>query len=110
MTSSPYNTKKPNFISHYLVLKDLISGVDVRQFSDHIVYLTSRIENIKNELCNRGLLFDEYAIAYTKLSHYKPYVLIQTEANIKLAKELLEQYKTEKVSNFLSRKDEVQES
>ena len=39
--------KKPPFLSHYLVLRDLIDGVDVRSKNDSIFYFTSRIENIK---------------------------------------------------------------
>ena len=98
---------KPPYASHYLVLKDLIQGVDVRQHSDSIVYLCSRIENIKNDLIKQGLRFDEEAVAYSKYSYYKPYVLINDEANMKLANTLLERYGTEKVLRFL---DEVQES
>ena len=99
--------KKPPFISHYLVLRDLIQGIDVRQYSDSIHYLTSRIENIKNDLVKQGLEFDETAIAKSKYSHYKPYVLIRTEENMKRAEKLLKRYGTMNILRFL---DEVQES
>ena len=93
--------KKPNFISHYLVLKDLIDGVNVRQYSDSVVYLTSRIENIKNDLVKRGLRFDDDAVAYSTYSHYKPYVLEQDIENIELAKAIAESFKTDKVMQFI---------
>lgn len=95
------NMKKPNYISHYLVLKDLIDNVDVRKHSDSVVYLTSRIENIKRNLVKQGLRFDEKAIAYSKYSHYKPYVLEVDCGNIEQAKELLKVYATSKVLAFL---------
>jgi len=47
------------------------------------------------------------AIAKSKYSHYKPYVLIRTEENLKRAEKLLKQYGTMNVLRFL---DEVQES
>lgn len=93
--------KKPPFISHYLVLNDLIEGVNVREYSDNIVYMTARIENIKNDLVNQGLKFDENAKAKSRYSTYKPYVLIRSEENIRRAKELLERYRTPKVKAFL---------
>lgn len=93
---------KPKFISHYLVLIDLIKGVDVRKHSDSIVYLTSRIENIKNSFVNEGLLFDEKAQVKSKFSYYKPYVLVKDESNINNAIKLLDKYGTDKVLNFLS--------
>ena len=99
--------KKPPYTSHYLVLKDLIIGIDVRKYSDSLVYLCSRIENIKNDLVKEGLRFDEEAIAKSTYSYYKPYVLINDEPNMKLAKALLIKYGTPKVLRFL---DEVQES
>lgn len=98
---------KPHFTSHYLVLNDLIRGVDVRQHSDSVVYLCSRIENIKNDLVKQGLHFDEDAVAYSRYSHYKPYILQNDSENMKRAEELLKQYATTKVLAFL---DEVQES
>jgi hypothetical protein len=101
--------KKPPFVSHYLVLRDLLDGVDVRSRNDSIHYLTSRIENIKMDLVNRGILFDEEAVVKTKYSHYKPYRLIQTDQNIKRAEKLLKTFATEKVKQFLSlAEDEVQ--
>jgi len=93
--------KKPNFISHYLVLKDLIDGVNVRQYSDSVVYLTSRIENIKNDLVKRGLRFDDDAVAYSTYSKYKPYTLLLDKDNMELAKSVLESFKTEKVMQFV---------
>jgi len=93
---------KPNFISHYLILKDMLNGVDVRQKSGKIVYLTSRIENIKSEFKKSGLLFDEKALAFGTYASYKPYVLLTDDDNIALAKKMLEQYKTPKVVEFLS--------
>ena len=98
--------KKPPYISHYLVLRDLLNGVDVRQYSDSVHYLTSRIENIKNDLVKQGLEFDEAAIAKSKYSHYKPYILIRTEENLKRAEKLLKRYGTANVLRFF---DEVQE-
>ncbi len=106
---------KPKYISHYLVLKDLIDGVDVRKYSDNIVYLCSRIENIKNDLKNRGLHFDETAVSSSRYSHYKPYILMQDKNNIELAKTILEELKTDKIITFIESateqlEDEVQES
>jgi len=92
---------KPPFISHYLVLDDLIKRVDVRKHSDNLVYLTSRIENVKNDLVKRGLKFDDDAVAYSAYSHYKPYILLQDSENIELAKTLLESFKTAKVMQFI---------
>jgi len=92
---------KPNFISRYLVLRDLIDGVNVRQYNDSIVYLTSRIENIKLELKDAGLRFDERATAFGMYAPYKPYILIDDEDNMKLAKALLERYTTPKIEAFL---------
>ncbi len=93
--------RKPAFVSHYLVLKDLLNEVDVRRFSDSVVYLTSRIENVKNDLKNRGLAFIENAKAESKHSHYKPYIIERDEDNIKRANELLRYFGTEKVLRFL---------
>jgi len=93
--------KKPPFTSHYLVLKDLIVGVDVRQHSDVVHYLTSRIENIKNDFVNQGLLFDEDAKEKSRYSYYKPYLLIQSRDNLDLAEQILTRYGTDKVIEFL---------
>ena len=93
--------RKPILVSHYLILRDLMNNVDVRQFSDRIVYLTARIENIKNDLVKRGLRFDEEAKANSSYSYYKPYILIKDNENMELAERLLKQYKTEKVIQFL---------
>ena len=93
--------KKPPFISHYLVLRDLIDGVDVRSKNDSIFYFTSRIENIKLYLKEIGLQFDENAKAYSTFSDYKPYVLIQNELNIKRAYELLEKFESKEILEFL---------
>ncbi len=99
--------KKPPYTSHYLVLNDLIKGIDVRQHSDSVFYLCGRIENIKNDLVKEGLRFDEEAIAYSKYSHYKPYILKTNKENIKHAEELLKRYATPQVLAFL---DESQKS
>ena len=93
--------KKPPFISHYLVLRDLIDGVDVRDRSANISYLTSRIENIKLYLKEMGLQFDEDAKAYSKYSDYKPYILVQNEKNLIVAYSLLEQLETKEILEFL---------
>jgi hypothetical protein len=93
--------KKPPFISHYLVLRDLIDGIDVRSKNDSIFYFTSRIENIKLYLKEMGLQFDENAKAYSTFSDYKPYILMQNESNIKKAYSLLEQLETKEILEFL---------
>lgn len=93
--------RKPPYVSHYLVLSDLIEGIEPRQFSDEITYFTSRIENIKLDLVGAGLLFDDDAVQKTKYSYYKPYVLIDSPENVKKAKELLECYCTPQVKAFL---------
>ena len=94
--------KKPIGIAHYLVLIDLINKIDVRAKVGFIHYLTSRIENIKCDLKNYGLRFEENARTYTQYSWYKPYILIQDEKNIQLAQELLsEKFGTMKVVKFL---------
>ena len=93
--------KKPPFISHYLVLRDLIDGVDVRNRSANISYLTSRIENIKLYLKEMGLQFDEDAKAYSTYSDYKPYILVQNEKNLIVAYSLLEQLETKEILEFL---------
>ena len=93
--------KKPPFISHYLVLRDLIDGVDVRSKNDSIFYFTSRIENIKLYLKEIGLQFDENAKAYSTFSDYKPYVLIQNELNIKRAYEILDRFESKEILEFI---------
>jgi len=99
--------KKPPFTSHYLVLLDLLSGVDVREKSDIIFYLTSRIENIKVELKKQGLEFIEDISKESTYSTYKPYILLPTDENIYRAKELLKIYSTDKVLSFLEQKQRV---
>jgi len=94
--------KKPTFTAHYLVLKDLIAGIDPRQYSDSIRYLTSRVENIKCDLKKKGLRFDEEIRRFGKYASYKPYVLIQDEENLKRAKALLDSYGTPQVISFLN--------
>ena len=93
--------KKPPFISHYLVLRDLIDGIDVRSKNDSIFYFTSRIENIKLYLKEMGLQFDENAKAYSTFSDYKPYILMQNESNIKNAYSLLERLETKEILEFI---------
>lgn len=99
--------RKPPYISHYLVLKDLLDGIDVRQFSDTIVYLTSRIENIKVDLGKDGVLFIEDVSRESKYSHYKPYILYPSTENINHAKKVLERYTTNEVIEFLEHKPKV---
>ena len=104
-------SKKPKFISHYLVLRDLIHGVDPRKYNDTTHYLTSRVENIKCDLIKKyGLEFDESAKAYGKYAPYKPYVLIKTDQNIKKAKAALMSILNKDIKAFLGIEDEVQES
>jgi len=94
--------KKPPYIAHYLVLRDLINNVDVRKYNDTIVYLTSRIENIKMDLVKKGILFIEDITKQSKYSLYKPYILKPTLQNIKNAKKLLNDYGTKEVLEFLN--------
>ncbi len=96
--------KKPHYVSHYLVLKDLINGIDVREKNDVIFYLTSRIENIKSHLKKEGIEFIEDISKETSFSSYKPYLLIPSESNILKAKKLLEKYCTDEILNFLEQK------
>jgi len=96
--------KKPKFISHYLVLSDLLQGVDVRAKSDAIFYLTSRIENIKMDLVKSGVEFIEDVSRESIYSHYKPYILQPTADNIERAKKLLKRYATDDVLSFLENK------
>lgn len=99
--------KKPPYTSHYLVLKDLIDGVDVRQYSDTIVYLTARIENIKVDLVKEGVAFIEDISRESRYSHYKPYILQPTTDNLNRAKKLLENYGTDEILAFLESKPTV---
>lgn len=92
---------KPHFISQYLVLRDIIEGIDVRAVDAKKVYLTSRIENIKVEFKKHGLRFKEKAKEDSTYADYKLYILIQDEANMALAQELLEKYATPKVLFFI---------
>ena len=94
-------TTKPPFISHYLILIDLLAGKDVRMYSDSIYYLTSRIENIKLDLVKQGLEFIEDVKKETSYSYYKPYILVPSDDNIKKAKELMARYGTKEVLEFL---------
>lgn len=96
--------KKPPYISHYLVLKDLIAGIDVREKSDILFYLTSRIENIKVDLVKEGIEFIEDISKETTYSYYKPYLLVPSEININKAKRVLKRYETKKVLDFISKK------
>ncbi len=100
--------KKPPFISHYLVLNDLLNGVNVRQYNDTVVYLTSRIENIKCDLVKSGIEFVEDITKESRFTHYKPYVLLQTAENISKARKLLEHYKTDEVVKFLEEKPSIE--
>lgn len=100
--------KKPPYISHYLVLKDLLDNVDVRQYSDTIVYLTSRIENIKLDITKQGIEFIEDISKESRYAHYKPYVLRRTADNLNKAKELLNRYKTDEVIIFLADKPNIE--
>ncbi len=100
--------KKPPYVSHYLVLKDLLDGVDVRQHSDVVVYLTSRIENIKLDITKYGVEFIEDISKESRYAHYKPYILLPTADNINRAKELLEKYGTDEVLEFLESKPNIE--
>ena len=93
--------RKPPFLSHYLVLRDLLDGVDVREKNDVIFYLTSRIENNKCDLVKDGIEFIEDISKETTYSHYKPYILKPTENNIFKAKKLLDRFTSKEVLNFL---------
>lgn len=101
------NKKKPKSISKYLVLKDLIEGIDVRAKVDFIYYLTSRIENIKSELVNEGIEFQEDVTKYTTYSHYKPYLLVPSISNIRRAEALLNRYETKEILEFLSNREVI---
>lgn len=95
--------KKPKHVSHYLVLKDLIDGIDPRQYNDTIKYLTSRIEDIKYDFKKKGLAFDEEALAHSTYSTYKPYILLRDEENMQRAKTLLSRFYTKSVEIFLNK-------
>jgi len=99
--------KKPPYVSHYLVLRDLIDGIDVRTHSDMIVYLTARIENIKGDLVKQGIEFIEDISRESKYSNYKPYILLPTKDNINRAEEVLIRYATSDVLSFLEQKHNV---
>ncbi|PHS58815.1 MAG: hypothetical protein COB17_02390 [Sulfurimonas sp.] len=99
--------KKPNFVSHYLVLSDLLENVDVRAKSDIIFYLTGRIENVKCDIKSKGVEFVEDATKESTYSHYKPYILVATTDNLYKAKELLKSYATDEVLSFLEQKPNI---
>ena len=101
--------KKPRNISHYLVLKDLLNNIDVRQYSDTIVYLTSRIENIKMELLKLGIEFIDNVSRESRYSRYKPYILQPTAENLNKAKKLLESYATDDILFFLEQKPNTED-
>ena len=101
--------KKPKHVSHYLVLTDLLNNIDVRQFSDIIVYLTSRIENIKVDLVKSGIEFIEDVSRESRYSHYKPYILQPTADNLNKAKELLKSYASDEVLTFLEQKPNAED-
>lgn len=96
--------KKPSYVSHYLVLKDLLQNIDVRIHSDVIVYFTSRIENIKVDLVKSGIKFIEDVSKESRYSHYKPYILYPTKENLDNAEKLLKRYETDEVLSFLENK------
>jgi len=93
--------RKPRFISHYLVLRDILRGKDVRRYSSEIEYLTSRIENIKLWLSKQGLVFEEDARAMGRYSFYKPYRLVLSIENFSRAYALLEKLESDKIKAFL---------
>ena len=95
--------KKPPYISHYLVLRDLINGVNVKEKVSSIHYLCSSIRNIKYDIKKQGIDFLEDRYKETSYSHYKIYVLNPSRENIEKAKNLLKRYETENVMNFLGK-------
>ena len=99
--------RKPKHISHFLVLKDLLDGVDVRAKNDVIFYYTSRIENIKNDFVKQGIEFIENISKESTYSTYKPYVLVNTSENLKKAEEVLKQLVTDDILAFLETKHNV---
>jgi len=102
-------SKKPPYVSHYLVLSDLLNNIDVRAKSDVVHYLTSRIENIKTELKRQGILFIEDISKESTYSTYKPYILLPESENIRKAKELLKHYATDEVMAFLEQKPNAED-
>ena len=90
------------------MLKDLLDGIDVRQYSDTVVYLTSRIENIKLDITKQNIEFIEDISKESRYAHYKPYILLPTADNINRAKELLERYSTDEVIEFLADKPNIE--
>lgn len=98
---------KPPYTSHYLVLKDLINGIDVRDKVDVIHYLCARIENIKSDLVKEGIEFIEDVLKETQYSHYKLYILVPTKENLSRAEKLLKRYATDDVLKFLNTKQNM---
>jgi hypothetical protein len=92
------------------VLKDLLDNIDVRQQSDIIVYLTSRIENIKVDLVKNGIEFVDDIVRESRYSTYKPYILLPTQKNINKAKKLLDRYATRDVMQFIQQKIKIDNS
>lgn len=94
--------RKPPFISHYLLLRDLLDGVDVRQKDERGNYLTSRLANIKLDLTREGIEFEDGVTSKSKYSYFKEYKLIQTPSNLQRAKEVLTKYETKAIKDFLA--------
>lgn len=94
--------RKPPLISHYLLLRDLLAGVDVRQKDERGDYLTSRLSNIKLDLKSEGIEFEEGVTHKSKYSHYKEYKLQNTPSNMQRAEEVLKKYETKAVKDFLA--------
>lgn len=92
--------KKPAFLSHFLVLQDLINGMDVKASLERERYYTSRLANIIMNLRDDGILFEEDAKETTLYSWYKPYRMIKNEANIQRAKDVLKRYSSDAVESF----------
>lgn len=110
MSAVPHFSK-PRGVSHFLFLKDLIAGVDPRTKSPKTDYLCSRIENLKSHLKTKhGLRFDEDATAWAVYAPYKPYILIDDEENMRLARSLLDMYGTDEVKKFLGLESSEDES
>lgn len=100
--------KKPPYISHYLVLRDLLNGVNVKNVPS-IHYLCSSIRNIKYDIKKEDIEFLENKYMETTYSHYKLYLLVPTEENIKKSKSLLKKYATKEVIAFLKEKEPKKE-
>ena len=94
--------RKPVFISQYLMLKDLLDEKDPKQVNSAIVYLYARIENLKLELKERGILFDEGARIRSRYSNFKPYKLLQTSQNIEFAKRVLKEIESDSILEFIA--------